>query len=256
MTKDYPPPAPSRPPQIFVEDTHLVIAPSGNPTIRLDARLLDRVELVGRSPTTAYAVAGVAAVGAIGTAVALVPGGVLACLAFAFVTRDRFVEARRRTGSRDLLLALGDLEVALHISDGPVVARQLVDALAPYTRHAPITDASVYEDAVRRLQSTSEERQSAALHREAAGALSVGDDSVRVEDGFLKVGAVAFRIEDVRDHALRGANLPLSGGRLLQAAMGLLVVAAAERANNGEDRDQLAARIAAYEGWSGRTAGR
>ena len=241
---------------IFVEDTHLVISPAGNPTIRLDARLLDRVELVGRSANAAYAVSAVAATGAVMTALSLVPGGVLACLAFAFVTRDRFVEARRRTGSRDLLLALGDLEVALHINDGPVVARELVEALAPYTRNAPITDASVYEDAVRRLQSTSDERQTADLHREAAGALSVGDDIVRVEDGFLKVGAVAFRIEDVRDHALRGANLPLSGGRLLQAAMGLLVVAAAERANGGEDRAQLSARIAAYEAWSGRTAGR
>ena len=47
---------------------------------------------------------------------------------------------------------------------------------------------------------------------------------------YLQVGQVAFRIAEVREYALRGANLPLTGGRLLQAAMGLLVVAAEERA--------------------------
>ncbi len=31
--------------------TTLVIAPPGNPVISLDARLLDRIELIGRSPT-------------------------------------------------------------------------------------------------------------------------------------------------------------------------------------------------------------
>ena len=33
----------------------------------------------------------------------------------------------------------------------------------------------------------------------------------------------------VREYALRGQNIPLTGGRLLQAAMGLMVVAAEER---------------------------
>ena len=36
---------------IGVDGAWLVIAPPGNPIIRLDARLLDRVELIGRSPT-------------------------------------------------------------------------------------------------------------------------------------------------------------------------------------------------------------
>ena len=59
---------------------------------------------------------------------------------------------------------------------------------------------------------------------------------------YLQVGQVAFRISEVREYALRGANLPLTGGRLLQAAMGLLVVAAEERAAAGED---LAAAVEA-----------
>jgi len=42
----------------------------------------------------------------------------------------------------------------------------------------------------------------------------------------------------------------------LQAAMGLLVVAAEERARAGEDVSALRQRISQYEQWSGRTAGR
>jgi hypothetical protein len=48
----------------------------------------------------------------------------------------------------------------------------------------------------------------------------------------------------------------LTGGRLLQAAMGLLVVAAEERAAAGEDVALLSKRIADYESWSGHMAGR
>jgi hypothetical protein len=84
----------------------------------------------------------------------------------------------------------------------------------------------------------------------------VGSDVVHVSGDYLHVGAVAFRIDEVRDYALRGANLPLPGGRLLQAAMGLLVVAAEERASAGEDVEALSLRIAEYERWTGRTAGR
>ncbi len=63
-------------------------------------------------------------------------------------------------------------------------------------------------------------------------------------------------MQEVREYALRGANLPLSGGRFLQAAIGLLVVAAEERARQGEDLEKLSARIGEYEKWAGRTAGR
>ena len=81
-------------------------------------------------------------------------------------------------------------------------------------------------------------------------------EMVHVSGEYLHVGAVAFRIDEVRDYALRGANLPLPGGRLLQAVMGLLVVAAEERARAGEDVEALSRRIAEYEKWTGRTAGR
>ena len=84
----------------------------------------------------------------------------------------------------------------------------------------------------------------------------VGTDVVHIAGEYLQVGAVSFRIDEVRDYAQHGANLPLPGGRLLQAAMGLLVVAAEERALAGEDVGALRQRISQYEQWSGRTAGR
>ena len=48
---------------IGVDGAWLVIAPPGNPIIRLDARLLDRVELIGRSPTAPLVWSGIATAG-------------------------------------------------------------------------------------------------------------------------------------------------------------------------------------------------
>jgi hypothetical protein len=241
---------------IGVDGPMLVIAPPGNPVIRLDARLLDRVELIGRSPTTPMVVSGLAAAGAVAGALSLVPGGIFLCAGMGYLAHERFSEARRRRRSRDLLLALGDLEVALHVADGPEAAKRIADQLAPYTREAPITRPEVYEDARRRLQAQSQGLRDRSVRRELERGLTVGNDVVHVTGDFLQVGSVAFRLDEVREYALRGANLPLPGGRLLQAAMGLLVVAAEERAKNGEDLEALSKRIAEYEAWTGRTAGR
>jgi hypothetical protein len=241
---------------IGVHGPWLVIAPPGNPMIRLDARLLDRVELIGRSPTSALLVSGLATAGVVCSAIAVIPGGVFACAGLAYLAHERFSEARRRAKSRDLLLALGDLEVALHVVDGAEAAKHIADQLAPYTRQAPITRPDVYEDARRRLDAQAHGRGEKVARREVEKALVVGGDVVHVSGGFLQVGQVAFRIDEVREYALRGANLPLPGGRLLQAAMGLLVVAAEDRAKNGEDLEALSKRIAEYEAWSGRSAGR
>ncbi len=240
---------------IGVDGPLLIIAPPGNPAISLDARLLDRIELIGRSPTGAMVISGVAVAGVVAGAVSLIPGGVFICAGMAYLAHERFQEARRRARSRDLLLALGDLEVALHVVDGPDSAKRIADSLAPYTREAPITRPEVYEDARLRLQAQAQGNHD-VVRKEIEHGLVVGADVVKVAGNFLHVGEVAFRIEEVRDYALRGANLPLPGGRLLQAAMGLLVVAAEDRARTGEDVEVLAARIANYEKWTGRTAGR
>jgi hypothetical protein len=84
----------------------------------------------------------------------------------------------------------------------------------------------------------------------------VGAEIVQVVGDRLCVGTTEFAIEAVRESALRGANLPLPGNRSLQAALGLLIVAAEERARQGEDVEMLTQRIREYEAWTGRTAGR
>jgi hypothetical protein len=241
---------------IGVEAPWLVIAPPGNPIIRLDARLLDRVELIGRSPTAPLIASGVAIAGVAAAGFSLLPGGVFACAGLAYLAHERFSEARRRARSRDLLLALGDLEVALHVADGPEAAKGISEQLAPYTRDAPITRPDVYEDAKRRMRDQAEGRGDASARRELEHALLVGSDVVYMRDDYLVIGSQKYKIAEVREYALRGANLPLPGGRLLQAAMGLLVVAAEERAAAGEDIGVLSKRVADYEAWSGHTAGR
>ena len=241
---------------IGVDGPFLVIAPPGNPVISLDSRLLDRVELVGRSPTGAIVMSGAATVGVVAGALSFIPGGIFVCAGLASLAHERFSEARRRAKSRDLLLALGDLEGALHVVDGPESAKRVADQLAPYTREAPITRPEVYEDAQRRLRAQASGAAGSTLRRELERGLVVGADVVHVAGEFLQVGSVAFRLDEVREYALRGANLPLPGGRLLQAAMGLLVVAAEERARTGEDLDALSRRISEYQGWTGRTPGR
>ncbi|HLL25163.1 MAG TPA: hypothetical protein VK427_23675 [Kofleriaceae bacterium] len=241
---------------IGVDGAWLVIAPPGNPVIRLDARLLDRVELIGRSPTVPLVWSGMATAGVAAAALSLVPGGIVVCAGLAYFAHERFSEARRRSKSRDLLLALGDLEVALHVADGPEAAKSIAEQLSPYTRDAPITKPEVYEDAKRRMRAQAEGKGEASARRELEQALLVGSEIVALRGTHLTVGAISFPIGEVREYALRGANLPLTGGRLLQAAMGLLVVAAEERAAQGEDVHLLSKRIAEYELWSGHTAGR
>lgn len=240
---------------IGVDGPNLLIAPPGNPAIRLDARLLDRIELVGRSPAGAYVMGGVAVGGAVAGLMALIPGSYFVAAGMAYLAHERISAGRKRARSRDLLLALGNLEVALHVADGPDAAKRICDRLAPYSRSAPITRPEVYQDARRRLQAQATGKVQEAV-RESEQGLRIGDEVVQVASGFLHVGKVAFRIDEVREYALRGANLPLPGGRLLQAALGLLVVAADERARKGEDLEALNARISAYEQWTGRSAGR
>ena len=142
------------------------------------------------------------------------------------------------------------------MADGPEAAKGIAEQLAPYTRDAPITRPEVYEDAKRRVRAQAEGRGEASARRELENALLVGADVVHLKNDYLQVGSVQFRISEVREYALRGANLPLTGGRLLQAAMGLLVVAAEERAAAGEDLVVLSKRVADYEAWSGHSAGR
>ncbi len=194
-----------------------------------------------------------AAGGVVVGALSLIPGGPFVAAGMAYLAHERFSEGRRRSSSRDLLLVLGTLEVALHVADGPQAAKRIADTLAQYSRTAPITRPEVYQDAKRRMR----EQVSGKLEnrqRDAGMGLRVGDEMVVVSGGFLNVGDTSFPVPVVREFAIRGGNLPLPDGRLLQAALGLLVVAAHERAKKGEDLTLLGERISAYEEWTGRNA--
>lgn len=243
-------------PSIAVDVPWLVIAPPGNPSIRLDARLLDHIEVIGRSAAPPLVVTGLAVAGIAAAGLSLLPGGVIACAGLAYIAHDRLREARRRVHCRDLLLELGDLKVALHVADGLEAAKRIAEQLAPYTRTAAITRIDVYHDAKARLRAQAEGIGDTAARRELERVLLVGNDGVSVKGDFLHVGAASFRVADVRDYAARGANLPLPGGQQLQAALGLLVVAAEARAAAGEDLVTLAKRVADYEAWSGHAEGR
>jgi hypothetical protein len=235
-----------------VDGPFLVIAPRANPMIRLDARLLDRVELIGRSAAFGYATSVAMGLGSAAALIGMVPGSIYVAGGLAFLAQLRFRRSLAHAAGRDLLLAIGNLEVMLHVADGVKAARAIAEQLAPYTREVPITRADVYEDARRRLDVQMGGKKAEDDDR----GLFVGSDLVSVERDKLIVGEDIFPVSVVREYALRGANLPLEGGRRLQAAMGLLVVAAHERALAGEDLESLHARISAYEQWSGHGAGR
>ena len=65
---------------------------------------------------------------------------------------------------------------------------------------------------------------------DATNFIVVGGDVVRRKhDEYIQVGSVAFRLDEVADYALKGANLPLPNGALLQAGVAMLVVAVNER---------------------------
>ena len=84
---------------IGVDGALLIIAPPGNPAISLDARLLDRIELIGRSPTGAMLMSGAATAGVVAGALSLIPGGIFVCAGMAYLAHERFQEARRRVAT-------------------------------------------------------------------------------------------------------------------------------------------------------------
>jgi hypothetical protein len=159
-----------------VIDQWLVIARLDAPLIRVDLRLLDRVEIQPTDEETVHD-----------------PGG-------------------KGRGS-EVLLVCGDLTISLFVADGHDAAELIVAAAAPLigNRH-----------------------HGGDLDHAPSDILLVDGDLVRLRGDFIQVGNVAFRVDEVREYAEAGANLPLPGGRVLQAAMAMLVVAAAERARNSQ----------------------
>jgi hypothetical protein len=172
----------------------LVIAPPENPIIRVDLRLLDSVGICSDHDEGADAeeLAG------------------------------EHGESSPQTAQQDprceLVLCCNGLEVGVYIADGREAVERLVAEALPLTRE--------------RFLESSADLVVASDTPDPAKFVIVGDDAVCRHDQFLRVGAVAFRL-DVAEYAFHGANLPLPDGGLLQAAMAMLVVAASERGNAG-----------------------
>jgi hypothetical protein len=128
---------------------------------------------------------------------------------------DRVAVSQRGWSLRSLLrgsrrhhieVACGEFEIEVYVADGR-------DAIANLVRQA---EPIVHATAGRRSEYV-------------AALVLVDDQAVTLRDDLICVGALAFRTKEVRDYASRGANLPLTGGRPLQAAVAMLVVAAADR---------------------------
>ena len=137
-----------------------------------------------------------------------------------------------------VLLRVDDLEVSLAIADGVAASRQLVDQLAPYTRGGAITRPDVYARAELRLWAYAVGTKPPMLR--------VGNDVVSTPDNHdVYVGDSRVELSRVYDDAIEGMNIRLPDGGLMQAALGLLVVAARYR-TAGDEAAVLSRRIAAY----------
>jgi hypothetical protein len=73
----------------------------------------------------------------------------------------------------------------------------------------------------------------------------VGRDVVRIYRDMLVIGKNGYKLSEVNEYADAGANLPLPNGCLLQAAIAMLVVAAAAL-DSDEECKLLAGRIDSY----------
>lgn len=158
-----------------VVDRWLVIAPPGNPVVRVDLRGLDQIRVQTDEDFDS--------------------------------DDDAPATGSDNDPRQNLILGCGELEIAVYVADGSEAVEQLVREASPHTRGARGVDGAA----------------------DVSRLLMIGDDAVRQLGELLQVGSLEFRISDVRDYALRGANIPLGGGAVLQAAVALLVVAAAER---------------------------
>ncbi|MBA3464733.1 MAG: hypothetical protein H0T46_32670 [Deltaproteobacteria bacterium] len=150
-------------------------------------------------------------------------------------------------GERGIELEAEGVVISLHLADDDEAIRNVANRLAPYTRTACIRTSEVYEDAKRLLEEHERCEAVGTSTPSRPPELLVETEVVSVIGEHLVVGeSVAFLITEVNEYAIHGANLPLPGGRLLQAALARLVVVTAGR-KTSETRAVLSRRIAAYE---------
>lgn len=134
-----------------------------------------------------------------------------------------------------IVLAIGSTTPFVRVPDGPEAAALMATKLSRYTRSAPITP-DIYEYSKSRLAM-------GAARSVERPIVYWGGDAVHVSHDRVYVGRLKFRVSDVNEYAVAGADLPLHGG-LIPGAIAILSIAAALRP---EDSENLAERIAAYE---------
>ena len=157
---------------------------------------------------------------------------------------DASVLDRVLADDQDLILTSNDFTLALPITGA--VARDLAEAMAPYTRTAPIIRPEVYEVAKQRLEEIKGRGPNAR-----PAAMFVANEPVIVSNEIVYVGSFHCRISDVARYSSVRAAIPLPNG-WLQAGLVMLVVA--DRYRTQEYSGALALRIAEYEKCNARGA--
>jgi len=136
----------------------------------------------------------------------------------------------------ELILEVDDMRFGI-VMAGEEDARRVAEALAPFTRSAPITSPEAYEYAKRRLALAK------SRSRDQAAALFFGEDSAYVSDECLYIGDFVCLIDDVVRYSEAAAALPLPKGKM-QAVLAMILVVDRTRTENVE---LLSRRIAEFE---------
>lgn len=95
-----------------------------------------------------------------------------------------------------LILERGELEISVDTADTPEVMAAIARRVDVASSESPSLERFVF----------------------------VGDDPIVYRDRMIHIGRLKYRVNEVSDYALAGANLPLPGGMLVQAALAMLVV--------------------------------
>lgn len=145
-----------------------------------------------------------------------------------------------------LTLSLNDYPpFQIEVPSGYACALALTNALTPFTRSAPITNANVYEYAKWRLaMSRDPPTETFRLLPDMHPPLVLlGRDRVHPTGEHVCIGRHRFRISDVAECARDGSAIELDEGSI-PAMVVMMAVIASRRVENAE---RLAARIAEYE---------
>lgn len=171
--------------------------------VRIDARALDAVGL--RAPLyVAHVVAIAAVIAGIACAIVLADAARLVAIVIAACIAILAQQAGSGRRGYDLLLVVGELEIALAVTLG----REAAELIAEDVRYALEPYAAGTEP------------------RPSSPVVIVDGEPVRVDGEHVHIGRYHYRAEDVRTRGLRGENLYLGADRAVQAAVIMLAIQA------------------------------